>query len=183
MRIGYLGPAGTYTQQAMECFIERLKLSSVEQLPLGSIEAVLESLSQSAIDSAVLPLRNSLAGDYCETVAGLQRYDFNCRASLDLPIRLAFGIHPESDEDNVCEVRSKDTALRECSRYLAQHHPRARLICVESTTIAMQEIMQKNQRHSAAIGSQRGMDLYGLRIVNDNIVDQFNLSVFYWSTI
>lgn len=172
MRLDYLGPEGTYTQQAAEEFVRRLRLSGAEMLPLKSIDDVLESLNQGMIDSAVVPLRNNLAGDYTETAEGLQRYDFNNVASIELQIRLALGIHPETDEAAVTEIRSKDTALRECSEYLREHYPNALLVEVESTAAATQAVIQQNQRHVAAVGSETGMRLYGLKLVAGDIGNQ-----------
>lgn len=172
MKIGYLGPEGTYTQQAAEEFVRKLRLSGAEMLPLRSIDDVLESLNQGEIDSAVVPLRNNLAGDYTETVEGIRRHGFKSADSIELQIRLALGIHPETDETAVTEIRSKDTALRECSAYLREHHPNARLVEVESTAAAMQQVMRQNQRQAAAVGSEIGMKLYGLRIVNDDVGNQ-----------
>ncbi|GEM_PF-6266014 len=172
MRLGYLGPEGTYTQQAAEEFVRKLRLSDAERLPLNSIDDVLESLDQGMIDSAVVPLRNNLAGDYTETVKGLNRHDFNIVDSIELQIRLALGIHPETDETAVTEIRSKDTALRECSEYLREHYPNVRLVEVESTAAAMQQVMQQKQRHVAAVGSEIGMKLYGLTVVNSDVGNQ-----------
>lgn len=174
MRIGYLGPEGTYTQQATEELVKKLRLSAVEKLPLRSIDDVFESLHNGTIDAAVVPLRNNLAGDYTETVRGLQTYDFSTTESIELQIKLALGIHPEADVSGVREIRSKDTALRECSEYLREHYPCARQVEVESTATAMKYIIQQNQRHTAAIGSESGMKLYGLTIVNGDIGNEKN---------
>ena len=181
MKIGYLGPEGTYTQQATEELVEKLRLSDVEKLPLKSIDDVLESLYKGTADAAVIPLRNSLAGDYAETIRCLKKYDFNTRDSIDLQIKLAFAIHPEAKKTDVREIRSKDTALRECSTYLRKNYPNAQRVNVESTATAMQFIIQQNQRHAAAIGSERGMELYGLKIVDDNIGnDRNNFTTFLY---
>ncbi len=181
MRIGYLGPEGTYTQQATERLLDKLGLSDVERLPLRSIDNVLGSLNQGEIDYAVVPLRNSVVGDYAETAKGLRRYNFVRIDSVELQIKLALGIHPNGDKNNIIEIKSKDTALRECSKYLNEHYANARLVEVESTAAAMQNVIQQNEIYTAAIGSEIGMKLYGLKIVDDDIgneKDNFTTFVF-----
>ncbi len=174
MRIGYLGPEGTYTQQATEKLLDKLSLPYAERLPLRSIDNVLESLNQGEIDCVVVPLRNSLVGDYAETAKGLGRYDFVRIDSVELQIKLALGIHPKGNKNDIKEIRSKDTALRECSKYLNEHYANAHLVEVESTAAAMQNVIQQNQIYTAAIGSEIGMKLYGLKIVDDDIGNEKN---------
>ncbi|MBI3334102.1 hypothetical protein HYZ97_01325 [Candidatus Pacearchaeota archaeon] len=169
MNLGYLGPKGTYTQEAAEDFVELLNLDNVRHLPFDSIEEVLAELYHKRIDAAVAPLRNSVTNEYTEMLAGLERYPLHVRASLDFPITLALGIHPESAASDVREIHSKDIAFKQCTRYLDKHYSSAQRISIFSTARAMEDIITKHQRNVAAIGSRRGIELYGLKLVHDGI--------------
>lgn len=162
MKIGYLGPAGTYTEAATEKLLAQLKLPKLEPTPVDGITPLLDQLSLGTFDAAVVPLRNTLAGDYRETVAGIAQHRLVAADETILKIELAVGIHPASSVDQITEIWSKDTALRECSQYLASRFPSARLVEVPSTGFAMKEIAEKNLLHVAAVGSEMGLRRYGL---------------------
>lgn len=168
-RLGYLGPEGTYTEEAAIQVVSDLHLDPAEMLPLVPIGTLLSDLNSGSIDVAVAPRRNSIAGDYTETVQGLEQYRFRQIHGVTLQILLALGVHRETDSDRIREVWSKDTALRECSNYLRSRFPRARIVEVGSTAYAMQKIAEEGLLHVAAIGSNRGMAKYGLAVLNSDI--------------
>ena len=169
MRIGYLGPEGTYTQQAAAEFILRLRHTNQQLIPINSIDDLLDLLNQGDVDLAVVPLRNSIAGDYQETLRGMQKYKFSKLDFLDLQIKLALGIHPDSDPPMITKIISKDTALRGCSDYLSEFSPSATQVPVDSTAKAMKDIKDQYLLEAAAVGSVIGMNLYGLKIINDDV--------------
>jgi len=177
MKIGYLGPEGTYTQEAA---IELTgTFTEKKLLPLTSISKVFEELLSGNIDEAVLPLANSLAGSYTETLKGLTENKLEIIRSFRLKIKLALGIHPSSNPDKVTEIRSKDTALAECSEFLNINYPDAKLSEVESTAKAMQDIKNELLHNVAAIGSEIGLKLYDLSTIEDDIGNmEDNFTVF-----
>ena len=172
--VGHLG-RGTYTEEATDIFIQRRvkqrRGESYQKRPLASISGVFLHLEQKMIDAAVVPLMNSIAGIYIETFKGLMRYDFVQRGSLDLPIRLMFGINRLARSDELNEVRSKDTALRECAHYLDKHFSHLRRVGVENTGEAIESISRDGLMHVGAVGSRYGMNMYGLKIIGENIED------------
>ncbi|MDO8480191.1 MAG: prephenate dehydratase domain-containing protein [Nanoarchaeota archaeon] len=182
MRIGYLGPAGTYTQQAVELFTARLGRHNIEKVPLGSIDEVFDAVDSKTVEGGVVPFRNSIAGDYGETIRRMkERETFTRKYSHDLDICLALGIHPDASRSDITEIRSKDTALRECELYLGANYPSAERIAVESTAKAMRDIHDGRLLNVAAVGSIMGMTMYGLQILDSNIGDkQDNVTTFIY---
>ena len=177
-KLGYLGPEGTYTEQAAQQIIMELNLTS-NPIPLLPIETVFSELEARHIDMAVVPRRNSIVGDYIETVQCLQRYDVRQIHMIRMRIILAIGALPESREQGITEVWSKDTALGECNLYLDRHFPGARRLDVQSTAYAMQQIAERSLQQAAAIGSELGLKKYGLRIIDSDIGnDRENYTTF-----
>ena len=169
MRIGYLGPEGTYTEEAARILAKGKHVFA----PFQPIGMVFQMLDRRDVDLAVVPMRNSIAGDYTETFECIGRYtNINIKASTDLLIRLALGIHLESNIGAITDVLSKDTALRECSDYLGKQFPSAKRTETPSTAYAMREIRDKRLVHAAAIGSIVGLRTYGLQIIADDIGNQ-----------
>ncbi|MDP3881414.1 MAG: prephenate dehydratase domain-containing protein [Nanoarchaeota archaeon] len=173
MIVGYLGPEGTYTEQAVDDFL-RVRDEKAKKAPFLSIKEIFQSLKDKRFDAAVLPLHNTLAGDYGDTVRGLEEGNFITLDTLELKIEICAGIHPQSGKSKIMEVRSRDTALRECSQYLGREFPRIKKVEVDSTALTMREIMQEGLMHVMAVGSEFGMNKYGLNIVDRNIENNSN---------
>ena len=181
MKIGYLGPQGTYTEEATDQFIIQQGIVKSEKVSFTSIKTVFESLDKQEVKALVVPLRNSIAGDYKETSECLQKYRVSQVDYLKLKIKLAIGIHPKAVKEDVTEIKSKDTALKECAIYLKRNFSQASKVEVESTSTTMEEIIVNNLRSVAAIGSERGMRLYGLKIINEDIGDkEENVTTFIY---
>ena len=167
MKIGYLGPEGTFTEQAaMQCVGKRQHECLV---PIDSIDALVLALQKEKIDAAVAPIDNSLRGEYRETVDGIEKYKFQIATTLILNIHLAIGIHPKSKKETITEIWSKDSALEQCSQYLNKNFQHALRKEVPSTAYAMKTIMKKNMNNVAAIGSEEGMNRYGLVVIDKQI--------------
>ena len=179
MKIGYLGPIGTFTEQAARKLIGQ-ENECETLIPKESIETLLLDLQRGNIDAAVAPLENSLRGEYKETIKGVQAYNFQIVTSLILDIHLTMGIHPQTKKDAIKEIWSKDSALEQCSNYLGknfQHAPRKE---VQSTAYAMEMIMNKSLRNVAAIGSEYGMNFYGLTIIDKKIENEGSITKFVY---
>ena len=147
-------------------------MNDVILIPLEPIAELFESVHQGKINFALVPKRNSIAGEYMETADGLRRYNVKQIYSMDLPISLALGIHPDGNEDEIADIMSKDTALMQCSNYLDRYFLHARRVETSSTAAAMKEIRDKRLLRAAAIGSKFGIERYGLKVVGDEIGNQ-----------
>ena len=163
MKIAYLGPEGTYTHAATEKIVEDNQLTGVTLIPVDGITKLLNDLNTGLFDAAVAPLKNTIAGPYTETEAGIDTHGLVRVAETFLKIELAIGIHPQSSADQITQVWSKDTALIECSQYLSKRFPTATQVQVESTGYAMKTIADQVLLHVAAVGSAIGMRRYGLK--------------------
>ena len=172
INIGYLGPKGTYCEQATDVFVERLGLKVKKvTLPPG-IPGMFLELDSGKVQAIVVPLINSIYGPYVETVKGLGRFPLVQKGSLDLKIDLAIGIHPESCLEDITEVRSRDTALGECAQYLDKNFSSTRRVKIGSTAQGMKEIHDNKLMHVAAVGGEYGLQLYGLKVIARNIEDR-----------
>ena len=180
--IGYLGPEGTFTHEAADKFVQILKLQNANLISIESLEYLIYCVAKGEVDSAVVPLKNSIAGDYVKTLEGLANHNFKELSRLELQIVLGLGIHPDSDVTQITEAQSYPTALAECSYYLLEHFPSAKTISVDSTARAMKNIRDQGLLHVAAIGSAFGISFYGLNLVDNGIenTDKPNITTFLY---
>ena len=89
-RIAYLGPGGTYGEQASRALAELEGLTEVSFLPCVGLRAVVECLAQAGADAAVVPVENSVEGGVTATLDALWAHsDLGIRRALVLPIRHA----------------------------------------------------------------------------------------------
>ena len=164
MRIGFLGPAGTYTEEAAMAAV-----ADATYLPYPSIEAVFEAVHQCEVDRGLVPIENVIQGPVTETLDNLYHYAATVKIvdMLVLPIEHAIGALVPAE--NITRIMSKDQALKQCSIYLQTHHPHAQQLDVASTSAAMQTIVSEQLQDAAAIGSAQAMAQYNLPILARNI--------------
>ena len=123
-RLAFLGPVGTYGEQAARVLIEQDALDDVQLIPCAGLRSVVEHLAGGQCDAAVVPIENSVEGGVTATLDALWSHPELCiRRALVLPIQHALlGSGPLS---RVTEVLSHPQALAQCSGWLAQHLPDA----------------------------------------------------------
>jgi prephenate dehydratase/prephenate dehydrogenase len=160
MTIGFLGPEGTYTDEAAKQLFP-----ATTRLAYPSIDAVFEAVAARAVSFGVVPIESLVQGPVTETLDNLFRYagQVTIGEMLVLPIDHALGGLGRPDE--VRRILSKDQALHQCSAYLARAFPQATLVETPSTTAAMELIARAGWRDAAAIGNASAIQQYGLKIL------------------
>ena len=158
-RLAFLGPAGTYGEQAARVLIEQDALEDVQLVPCVGLRSVVEQLAGGECDAAVVPIENSVEGGVTAILDALWSHPELCiRRALVLPIQHALlGSGPLS---RVTEVLSHPQALAQCSGWLAQHLPDALQLPTSSTAEAARMVAGSPFR--AAIASQAAAREHGL---------------------
>lgn len=164
MKLGYLGPSGTYTEEAA-----RAAMPEAQHLPYVSIDAVFDAVARQEVERGLVPIENVIQGPVTETLDNLYRYVGQLKMvdMLVLPIQHAIGVLTPQAE--IRRVLSKDQALKQCSAYLQAQYPQAQQVEVASTSAAMEMIVSAQQHDAAAIGSPTALAHYGLHIVGRDI--------------
>jgi prephenate dehydratase len=159
MRFAFLGPAGTYGEQATRQLAELEGVASPELVPQLGIRAVVQALAQGNCDAAVVPVENSVEGGVTACLDALWEHpDLSVARALVLPIRHALlGSGPIT---GVSEVLSHPQALAQCSQWLSEHLPQALQLPTSSTAEAAR--MVAGSRFRAAIASQQAGTEHGL---------------------
>lgn len=161
MRLAYLGPAGTYGEQASRR-LAALEGLEVELAPQPGIRAVIQSLASGASDAAVVPVENSVEGGVSTCLDALWEHpELAVRRALVLPIRHALlGSGPL---EGISEVLSHPQALAQCGLWLGAHLPTALQLPTSSTAEAARLV--KGSRFRAAIASREVAGEHGLEVL------------------
>lgn len=171
IKLGYLGPQGTYSEEAARSVDGR----SVESFP--SIEAVIKAVDEGSVAEGIVPIENSLEGSVNVTL-DLLAHEVNLYiiGELTWPIQHNLLVKPEYSDLQV--IISHPQALAQCRKYLRDKFPKAEMRAAASTAQAAY-IVANETGHYAAIGSRCAADLYGLEVVKSNIQDnEYNCTRF-----
>ena len=162
MRLAFLGPVGTYGEQAARQLAELEGLPAVEMVPQLGIRAVVQALARGDCQAAVVPVENSVEGGVTACLDALWEHPHLATSrALVLPIRHALlGSGPI---EGVSEVLSHPQALAQCSQWLGEHLPGALQLPTSSTAAAAR--MVAGSRFRAAVASLQAGQEHGLEVL------------------
>lgn len=162
MRVAFLGPVGTYGEQAARQLAQLAALEAPELVPQQGIRAVIQALARGDCGAAVVPVENSVEGGVTTCLDALWEHpDLAVQHALVLPIRHALvGSGPI---EAISEVLSHPQALAQCSQWLGEHLPTALQLPTSSTAEAAR--MVRGSRFRAAIASREAAAEHGLAVL------------------
>jgi prephenate dehydratase len=165
-KIAYLGPAGTYTEQAAIAYDP-----SADRVPQSSVHGVSEAVEQGTADEGIVALENSLEGSVTD-VLDLLIHDstLNVRAEVVIPIDHCLLVRPGTALDAVEVVFSHPQALGQCRRFIEERLRGAQIVAALSTVSAVED-MKKSDRPTAAIAPKRAAELYDANILMEGVQD------------
>jgi prephenate dehydratase len=171
IRIGYLGPKGTFSHEALKKYIGDAPHSAGD---FQSIPEVLEAVGNNLLDEAIVPVENSIEGSVSATMDILAHESgLMVKAELILPIRENLLVKPGASISDIRYVLSHPQPLGQCRKFLSERLPHAVIKAVYSTSAAAEEVMN-GSGGMAAIGSAAAAEVYGLEIAAANIHDHDN---------
>ncbi len=166
LRIGYLGPGGSFSHTAA-----MLKFGqSVEYEPLVDITSIFDEVSKGHCDLGLAPVENTMGGGVIETLDAL--IDSNVKVCAEVLMAIHHSLLGNCSLEEIEKIYSKPEVFAQCRNWLSATFKDAQTIPVASTARAAQ--MAANEPRTAAIGSNVAAELYGLRIICENIEDIAN---------
>jgi prephenate dehydratase len=168
MRIGYLGPPGTFSDEA----VSRCDLAAGgEAVPFATFPEVYEAALAGAVDAALLPIENSIEGSITAVLDLLvHRPGLRIRREVLLPVRQYLLAPAGVRLEEVRRVLSHPQPLGQCARFLRDRLPAAALEATRSTTDAAAKVAS-GEPGTAAIGSRTAAQRYGLAVLAEDIQD------------
>lgn len=158
--IGYLGPAGTFTEIAVRQVVADFDGDNYILQPVKTITKVCESVATGGFHYGVVPIENSTVGDVKLTLDALAILDLKIRKEVVTPITHCLYHLPNAV---IRQIRSKPEAIGQCLQYLKENFPhisKGSYIADDSTSAAVLEASKDPS--VAAIGSQIAAEALGL---------------------
>jgi len=172
-RIGFLGPEGTFTEEAL---LGEADYASAQILPLGSLNEVLESVQQGRVEFGFVPLENAIEGTVRDIIDSLV-FDFDLRIQREvvLDVHLHLMARSGSTLDEIERVASIPVATAQCRGFLTQRLPSVESMATNSTAEAARLLGEGDPvmtaRPTAAIAPRLAASLYGLEILVEDVED------------
>jgi prephenate dehydratase len=181
MRLGYLGPAGTFSEEAMRAATVGGD-GAAELVPFPSIHETVMAVQSGAIDRALVPIENSLEGGVNATLdaLALEARDVAIVGETVLAIRNCLIAREELPLEAIEVVVSHPQPLGQCARFLRAELPGATLRATTSTADAVREVAASGAPWGA-LGPRSAAALYGCLVLRDGIDDEpDNATRFVW---
>lgn len=161
-RVSYLGPEGTYTQEACGVFFG----GQGTYVPQKDVAASVQELLDGNADYAVIPQENAIGGPIAEYLDEVISHENLCVAGeVELPITQNLLAKPDAGLEDIGIVYSHKQGIAQGSEWLKENLPNAEVIEVASTAEGARMAAEAEGRDCAAIGSAAAADVYGLQVV------------------
>jgi prephenate dehydratase len=168
-RIAFLGPVGTYTEEAALHYDPQADLQ-----PFPTIAAVGLAVSSGVTEEGVVPIENSLEGSVTYTLDLLiSQSGLSICQEIVLPIEHYLMASPGTRAPDVQVIFSHPQALAQCCNFLERCFPQAQQTASLSTVAAVSD-MQASHIPAAAIAPRRAAELHQVEIIGQNIQDNPN---------
>jgi len=179
MRIAYLGPAGTFTEDALG---EARPDAGFEPLHTTTVHEAILAVERGEVDRALVPFENSIEGSVRATLDALAfeasrvtiigEHDYTVRPCLIAGRELALG--------EIEVVLSHPQPLAQCARFIREELPRARTRVTPSTAEAVR-LVAGSAEPWAALGARSAATLYDCAVLRDGVEDESeNVTRFVW---
>ncbi len=178
MRLGYLGPAGTFSEEAVR---SDPAAGDAELVALRTVPDTVLAVHDGSVDRAVVPIENSLEGPIGITLDTLaEEHDVTIVGELVLAVSPCLIAREPVELGAIERVVSHPQPLAQCARFLRDNLPAADVMSAASTAEAVR-IVAAEAAPWAALGTRRAADLYGGTVLVDAVEDQpGNATRFVW---
>ncbi len=165
LKVGFLGPEGTFTQTAVLKHFGH----SVRAIPFATIDEVFREVESGAADFGVVPIENSTEGSVNHTLDMFLMSPLKIGGEIELQIEqhLLGTMDGLQDIERVC---AHQQSLAQCRGWLREYLPHAEQIGMSSNAAGARRA--RDEKGTAAIGGEAAAEVYGLRTLVSNIEDR-----------
>jgi prephenate dehydratase len=168
-RIAFLGPEGTFSEQAL---LSQPDYAAMDLVSYGSISDVLHAVSSGEVEVGLVPIENAIEGSVNITLDALIfDHDLRMQREVVIPIVMCLLVPPGVGVSDIERVVSIPVAIAQCRGFLAEHLAGVEQVPTNSTALAAQIVAQEADGRSAAIGTSLAGKVNGLEVLAEDIED------------
>ena len=165
VKVAYLGPEGTFTQEAA---LKHFGDSAVS-IPQSAIDEVFREVLSGSCDYGVVPVENSTEGVISHTLDSFMDSSLKICGEVELRIHQHFMVGENTDRKNISRVYSHAQSLAQCRQWLNSNFPAIERVAVSSNAEAAKRV--QGEWNSAAIAGDMACKLYSLEKLHKKIED------------
>ncbi len=165
LKIGFLGPEGTFTQTAVYKHFGH----SVRALPYHTIDEVFQEVESGAADFGVVPIENSTEGSVNHTLDLFLTSPLKIAGEIELKIEQHL-MSAFKGVENIERICAHEQSLAQCRGWIREHLPHIEMIGMSSNAAGARRA--RDEDGTAAIGPEVAADVYDLEIMVNNIEDR-----------
>ncbi len=175
--VSYLGPAGTYTEEAAQFFFT----DGEELVPQETVADAIAEVQEGRADFAVIPQENTVGGAVNDYVDALIRTeDVSVVGEVILPISQTLMGVPGTDISGIKTVCSHAQGIAQSAKWREENMPDAETEEMTSTAAAAEYVAEQKDPAIAAIAAPGAAELYGLEVLAENVqITDANKTRFY----
>lgn len=168
-RYAYLGPAGTFTEQALRSLPEA---DGAELHPCTTVSIALDEVRAGRVDGAVVPIENSVEGSVSVTLDELASGDpLLITREMTVPVTFSLVARQDLGAESIKVIGTHPHAAAQTRGWVSQHLPGAMVVPAASTAAAAEALASGHTEWDAAICAPLAATAYGLTTVAEGIGD------------
>jgi prephenate dehydratase len=182
VRVAFLGPEGTFSEEALMPSLDRSQRPILEPVPLPTIYDCVMAVEDKTAERAIVPIENSVEGSVNATLDALvfETDEVKIVGEVVHPVRHCLIARRQIRLDKVTRVVSHPQASGQCARFLRERLGDAEVVSAASTADAVR-IVADSDEPWAALGTHLAAELYGCVVLEDGVEDQAgNETRFVW---
>jgi prephenate dehydratase len=168
-KIAYLGPPGTFTEEALDKFIK--DINQIKKISYPTVVEVIKSVDRGEADEGLVPIENSIEGSVNIT-QDILTFESEAKiiGEVTIPVKLSLISRKKIGLEKIKKVISHPHATAQCRKFLSTNLRDAEIIAANSTAEAV-KILKKENDDIAAIGTKTAAKIYNLEIIESDIED------------
>lgn len=170
LRFSFLGPKGTFTQQALN------QIATEEEaihLPAADTPRAINCLVEGKSDYAVVPIENSVEGGINATIDTLtSSANLVIIAEIIVPVGFTLAVRPGTKLEDIHRISTHQAAWTQCRHWIRRHIPDAIYVPASSTAAGAAGLVESDEpSYEATLVSPLAAEQYGLEALREGVAD------------
>jgi prephenate dehydratase len=179
-RVGYLGPEGTFSEEAL---LASAVPDAVRPVALGGIYETIMALQGGELEWAIVPIENSLEGSINITLDLLAGQASKVKIVGEVLLRVSHSLIAAETMDlaQIDTVLTHPQVPGQCTRFLHGELSHAQILPASSTAEAVRSVVAEHRRGLAALGTVLAARIYRATVIREGVEDRAdNETRFVW---